>query len=78
MNPINGIRLWPQFDTLPIMPPSWTTPKRGRKQKKQRKQADENVTAHSQGIACQEKRKGINDMLNLWIIGSQQKISLKA
>lgn len=49
LNPINGIRLWPQLDTLPILPPSWMIPQRGRKQKKRRRQADEDVIASSQG-----------------------------
>ncbi|XP_022843156.1 uncharacterized protein LOC111366682 [Olea europaea var. sylvestris] len=61
MNPINGRRLWPRLDTLPIFPLLWNTPQRGRKQNKRRKQAEEDVIECSHGRS-HVRKKGMVSM----------------
>ncbi|CAA3017447.1 Hypothetical predicted protein [Olea europaea subsp. europaea] len=58
INPINGIKLWPQVDAPPIKPLEWFVPKRGRKQKKRRRQVKEDVITRS-GSEVKLNKKGI-------------------
>ncbi|KAL2505671.1 Uncharacterized protein Adt_21292 [Abeliophyllum distichum] len=57
--PINGKRLWPEVDKLPIKPPGWILTKRGRRQKKRRKQQEEDVMIQSQGTTKLKKKGSV-------------------
>ncbi|XP_022853577.1 uncharacterized protein LOC111375018 [Olea europaea var. sylvestris] len=57
INPINGIKLWPQVDAPPIKPPEWFVLKKGRKQKKRRRQVEEDVITRS-GSKVKLNKKG--------------------